>query len=89
MKVTVIFFGPLRDFVGKREVEVEVDEKATVQDLLDELCRNYGSRFTEYVLRTGFPRLILDGKSIQSMSYSELRLKDGSRFCIFPPAVGG
>ncbi len=50
MRVTVRFFGVVRDFTKEPEVALELADGSTIRDLLDDLRTRYGEPFRNAVL---------------------------------------
>ena len=81
MKVTVQFFSYFKELTGDDRVQVEVENGATIGDLLN-------------ALYTDFPKLeamrkstlIAVGLEYQDRSYV---LNDGDEVSLFPPVQGG
>ncbi|KYH41288.1 MAG: hypothetical protein AYL32_006430 [Candidatus Bathyarchaeota archaeon B26-2] len=93
MKVKVKFFM-MREITGKRMEEVEIEEGATVHQLLEALSEKYGREFkrriwNEFGLPRGHIQFLLDGKNIRSLNGFETKLKEGSTVAIIPPIGGG
>ena len=53
MKVKVRPWGIFQDIIGEREFAVDTQEDATIGDLLDQLIRSYGTRFSEELFQPG------------------------------------
>jgi len=94
MRVSVRLFTTLRELVGKRRVELQLPNGATVQTLLDRLSELYGHSFTSYIydeegkLRN-YLQLLLNGENIRNLGGLQTRLKEGDTLIILPPAGGG
>jgi MoaD family protein len=95
MKVTVKIFTALRELVGKGQITIEVNApKPTVQTVLDQLNKQYGKEFTEYVYGEngdvrGFLQFLINGESVTMPKGLRTRLKDGDTIAILPPVGGG
>lgn len=95
VKVIVKYFAVIREIVGKREDDLEMDEGSTVQDLLLYLSRINGDKFKEYIYKVGTERLnenlqfLVDGRSINTLNGIKTKLHDGCKFIIIPPVGGG
>ena len=95
MRVTVRYFATLREITGIREEQVELQNNAKAEELLNQLVRKHGSRFEEYVVeeKTGAVRahilFLIDGTSLNSLGGLEARLADGCVVAIMPPVGGG
>ncbi|MGQ9514940.1 MAG: MoaD/ThiS family protein [Thermoproteota archaeon] len=82
MKVRVKFFASHREVVGKAEEEFEVDERARLRDLVDQLVIRY-------------PKLggAMRKNSVYSLNHKivdeSAKLNDGDVIAIFPPVGGG
>jgi len=95
LRVTVRYFATLREITGIREEQVELQNNAKAEELLNQLVRKHGSRFEEYVVeeKTGAVRahilFLIDGTSLNSLGGLEARLTDGCVVAIMPPVGGG
>jgi len=81
MKVRVQFYAQLRDLIGTREIDIELEEGATVRDLLDEIY-------------TQQPKLRLHDKSILIGAGVEFvdrnyKPRPGEEISVMPPVQGG
>jgi molybdopterin converting factor subunit 1 len=81
MKAVVKFFAALQDLTGSREVEIELADGTTIDQLCRDLCARY-------------PRL---GDYSDSLMYSvnaeyvrpDHTLRDGDEVALIPPVSGG
>ncbi len=94
MKVTAKFFTTLREITGKREEEIKSSGDLTVDELLEQLSKKYGRRFTDYVYdETGnvrsYLQFLVNGRSITTMQGFKTRLREGDSVAIIPPVGGG
>jgi molybdopterin converting factor subunit 1 len=81
MRVRVLFFGRLKDIVGRGEEEAELSEGARVEDLF----ARYGNRFPELArFRTSVAASV-------NQEYAEWRatLAGGDEVAFLPPVSGG
>lgn len=81
MKVRVQFYAQLRDLIGTREIDIDLEEGATVRDLLDEIY-------------TQQPKLRLHDKSILIGAGVEFvdrnyKPRPGEEISVMPPVQGG
>jgi len=81
MRIKVKFFSSHRDAVGKKEIEVEIKENSSINDLLEMLSENYPKlkELTDYTVLSLNHRYA-DGNEI---------IKEGDEVAIFPPLEGG
>ena len=95
MKINIKFFAYLREIVGKKEIELEVDDPLVVETLLKVLSSQYGEAFSKYIYddKTGKPRsylqYLIDGKSASTLKGLKTELHEGCSFAIIPPVGGG
>ena len=94
MKVTAKFFTTLREITGKREEEIKSSGDLTVDELLEQLSKKHGRRFTDYVYdETGnvrsYLQFLVNGRSITTIQGFKTRLREGDRVAIIPPVGGG
>lgn len=94
MKITIVFFTTLREVVGRKEEEIELNRGITVEELLSRLSRKYGKDFVNYVYDekgdlNGHLQFLVNGKSVTTLHGLRTRLKDGDKIAIIPPVGGG
>jgi len=81
MRVQVLFFGVLKDLVGRASETLELNENATVADVLE-----------HYELRTAKIREILPSLALsvnQHYAGPGAVLGDGDEVALLPPVSGG
>tara|TARA_Y100001970_G_scaffold104228_1_gene130618 strand:- start:14967 stop:15227 length:261 start_codon:yes stop_codon:yes gene_type:complete len=78
IKVKLIFFGPLAEHIGEREIEVIVSHGSTVLDLID--------RFGLLGFIDSGLRIAIDGEIGAGL---EEVLQDNSELALLPPVSGG
>src|SRR4051812_37131479 len=81
MRVTVLFFGILKDIVGLREESVEIEPNTTVGSLFD----HYSRRFETLVAKRSS---ILFARN-QEFAPAETILTDNDEVAFLPPVSGG
>ena len=81
MKIRVQFYAQLRDLLGVRQLDVELEEGATVRDLLEEICAQRPA------LRT-HEKSILIGAGLEFVD-RDYKLTPGEEISIMPPVQGG
>jgi molybdopterin converting factor small subunit len=92
-QISVLFYGPLHDIVGKRREKIAVEEPMTLMDLLRKMKLRYGERFASYVFSDGklseSIAFAVDGVSIAKSELSRTKCIDVTEFVILPPISGG
>ena len=78
VKVRMLFFGPLAERLGEREIEVALEQGATAEQLIDRF------ELSEY-LDSGL-RVAIDG---QIGAPLDTPLADSSEVAFLPPVSGG
>jgi molybdopterin synthase sulfur carrier subunit len=81
MKIHVQFYAQLRDLVGTGELDIDLDEDATVHDLLAKIYAQ------QPVLRP-HDKSILIGAGVEFVDRN-YKLKPGDEVAIMPPVQGG
>ena len=81
MRVRVLFFGRLRDIVGRSEDDAEVSEGSRVEDLF----ARYGQRFPELAK---FRSSVVASVNQQHAQW-RARLGEGDEIAFLPPVSGG
>jgi molybdopterin converting factor subunit 1 len=81
MRIKILFFATLRDYVGSKEVELEVPADITVAGLIESLVKVY-------------PKMILAQDSIMTaINYEyaadEQIIPQNAEVALFPPVSGG
>lgn len=94
VKVLVRFFTTLREITGKKEEQIELSKSASVNSVLKKLSENYGAEFDDYVFDElgdvrGHLEILVNGRSVSTLSGLRTRLKDGDQVAILPPVGGG
>jgi molybdopterin synthase sulfur carrier subunit len=79
MKVTVRFFARYREIVGAEEVEVEIDDNATVSSLLAKLVTQYPDFPTDPYM------VAVNAEYVEP----DTILQQGDEAAFFPPFSGG
>jgi MoaD family protein len=94
MKIKVKLFSHLRSITGLKEVDLELNDGATLKDVLEALICKFGSKFEEAVknMRTGeyAPFLIMVGKrEVSTQTNLNYEVKDGEEVYLLEPVGGG
>ena len=94
MYVTIRYLSVVREITGTREEVIEVDNGATVEDVLKMLSKKYGKSF-DRMIRSGRDirglQIIyfIDGKNIANLDGFKTAVNDESELVIIPPVAGG
>jgi molybdopterin converting factor subunit 1 len=81
MQIRVLFFGVLKDLIGRSSETVELPARARVDDLLSRYSRDF-ARIQEML-----PSLALSVN--QEYSQSDRLLHEGDEVALLPPVSGG
>ena len=83
MKVQVLYFAKLRELLDCSEEEIEIDDLATIDDLLAKLAtrKNWDKVQTEI--------LMIRAALNQEFVDTNAKLHDGCEVALFPPVTGG
>ena len=81
MKVKLRFYSAHREIVGTGEMEIEIEEKSTIKDVMRKLIERY-------------PKLReIENTTLYSLNHKYAKgneeLKDGDELAIFLPVEGG
>jgi MoaD family protein len=93
MQVTVEYFSNLRDLTGRVKEEVEVNEGASVDEVLIALELKYGEKLSQCI-REGegikpYFKILVNGRDIRGIDDIRTQLQPNAVLSIFPPAGGG
>ena len=90
-RVKVRLFATLREEVGVRELDLEVD--GGIEDLVRKADENTGGRFSAAVWRDGWFKdgliIFVNGRNIVFLGGRKAKLRDGDVLAIFPAIAGG
>ncbi len=79
--VRLLVFAGARDVIGSGELDMELDGRCTVVELLDRICE----RFPGLVPYRGSLRLAVNGTYASSKDY----VTSGDEVALIPPVAGG
>ncbi|MDD1704460.1 MAG: MoaD/ThiS family protein [Methanoregula sp.] len=92
MLVTIRSFASLRSVMPEESCR-ELDEESTMEDLLQDLVKQYPGLVPELYTGAGLlnPRvnILVNGRNIQHLAGLGTVIGAGSLIAIFPPAAGG
>ncbi len=86
------FYSYLRDLIGQKEVELELDEGTTISHLLEELVLD--SKTKEVLLDKNNEvkpdiTILRNGREIKFLEGLDTVLKEGDEVSVFPLVAGG
>lgn len=96
MKVKVEYLGHVRNIIGSsREEEVEIEEEASVADLLNVLFEKYGEPFKKAIyepkgkdVKTNYI-ITVNGYLLNQLNGIQTKLKQGDHVILLPVVSGG
>jgi molybdopterin synthase sulfur carrier subunit len=91
MRVKVRAFAGFRPILG-RELDVELDKRSKIEDLLKSLCANYSelrARLFDGPELKEDVNILVKGKNIESLQGLKTELAEGDEVAIFSAAIGG
>lgn len=95
MKVRVQYFGYIKNMVNKREEQFELEEGASLSDLLNKLAGVHGKAFTKEVyepglkdVKTGFS-VTVNGVLMGQLGGVDTKLSDGDNVILMSLMSGG
>lgn len=92
MAVTCSLFGPLRERVGEKNVDVSIDSPATVRRVLDRLVEEHppleGTIFDDDGALQSI-NVTIDGANIHQADGLDTEVEAGATVRLAPPITGG
>jgi len=96
LKVKVEYLGHVRNIIGSsREEEVEIEEEASVADLLNVLFEKYGEPFKKAIyepkgkdVKTNYI-ITVNGYLLNQLNGIQTKLKQGDHVILLPVVSGG
>jgi MoaD family protein len=94
MFVTIRYLSVIREITGTREEVIEIENGATIEDILNILSKKYGKAFNR-MIRSGRDirglQIIyfIDGKNITNLDGFKTLVQNESELVIIPPVAGG
>lgn len=87
------YFATLQDVTRKKE-EVWREPAETLAELIDALCRKYGSQFSRWIStaeegEASLCIVLINGQDYRSLNGLQTRLKEDDTITFFPPIAGG
>lgn len=91
MRVKIRPFAGFRNILGK-EANADLNEGATVDDLLQLLCIEHEGLRARLFGDDGLKEdvnILVNGKNIESLDGIKTKLREGDEVVLFPAAIGG
>ena len=96
MRVKVEYLGHIKNMLGnRREEEIEVDEDASIRELLTVLSEKHGKSFKEALYEAGGKDIksnfiaTVNGYLLNQLNGLETKLKNGDQVVLMPIVSGG
>jgi MoaD family protein len=96
LKVKVEYLGHIKNIIGsKRQEEIEIEDHASIADLLMLLSKKYGEPFKKAVYESGGLDVksnfmaTVNGYLLNQLKGVETKLKNGDRVTLMPVVSGG
>jgi len=89
VKIELLLFGRFREIAGTRQQVLSIREGARLSDLLQQLTERYGSDFGDELKRSGWLRILINGREYGLLDGMETLLKDNDKVVLLPPIAGG
>ena len=93
MKVAVTFYAYLREITGKKEkFVIDIGERATIAELLEELCSESKVRIAlldENLQLKSEITILKNGREIKFLDGPDTVLVPGDEISVFPMVAGG
>jgi molybdopterin synthase sulfur carrier subunit len=92
MRVKVKLFATFRELAKKSEVQIELEDKSNLRDLLSSLCASYPGLGKELFQESELSKQVIvlkNGRNIIFLDKLKTKLANGDEIAIFPPLGGG
>ena len=95
MRIKVYTILELEEILGQRELEVSVPSGSTVKDFISWMVESWGEPLSSKLFCSGSDRLLphirlmVNGRTIESLRGMETVLQDGDEFLMVPFVAGG
>jgi len=95
MKIRVHSILHLKEVLGGKDVEIIVPDGTNVSGLLAGMVEIWGDSLSPHIFKPGsdeilpYVRLMVNGKTIQSLNGMDTILNDGDEVLLIPLAAGG
>jgi len=96
LRVKVRYFTTLRELAGGAEEELEIEDDASLADLIRDVALRYGKEAHNYLYQNGEKSkadpsiyFLINGINARMLSGMDTKLRDGHVVAIIPPIGGG
>jgi molybdopterin synthase sulfur carrier subunit len=95
MRITLHTILGLKQVIGQRQLEIDLPDGATVNDLLSYMTKRWGGGLSPHLFEPEshilLPhlRIMVNGQTIQFLRGTETPLKDGDEVLLLPLVSGG
>jgi MoaD family protein len=87
-RVKVEFIGVLREVAGTNEITLDLEDNATLKDVMEKLADKYGRGLETRILEenrvSDDALVIINGKSIRSTDVSSIAMRNGDEIALAP-----
>ncbi len=93
-EISVLYFGRLKEIVGKRQDRVKVEDARSASDLIEMISDLHGKSFKDFVFDSkGKPRaglaFAVNGDTVDESQLKKIKCGSIREFVILPPISGG
>jgi len=96
LKIKVRYFTTLRELTGCVEETLELENDASLEDLIEKIASKYGEKARQYLYTDEKQKninptllILVNGRRINLLQGLKTKLKDGDTIAILPPVGGG
>ena len=93
-EVTVLYFGRLREIVGRKQDKVKVEDSRSADDLINVISDLHGKNFKNFVFDSNGKKrpglaFAINGDTVDASQLKKIRCGSIREFVILPPISGG
>ncbi|MFC2070584.1 MoaD/ThiS family protein [Chloroflexota bacterium] len=89
MNIEVLFFGQIRELTEVRSTTIQIEDSASLDDLIKYLCRVYGDTFRTKVDSIQGLRILINGREYTQLGGLETLINNNDTIVFLPPIAGG
>jgi len=91
IKVEVEFIGLLREITGQHRLALDMEDGATLKDIVNKLADKYGKDFVVRILEgngiSDDALVIINGRSIRTADASSIPMRNGDSLALAPESA--